>query len=165
MLRRCLAHVGDLADHIELDFAGQGAQNLRGLPCLQVGQNQGNRLRLLVLNDVEQLSRVHLSCEIEWPDLQRRGQLADELASPLLADRMVQDISREVDPAFDDVILSQARLTEFLQNLALRLSVYLAHIRNLQRQLLDFIIRKALQNLGRAVPSQSKKQDGRFLAR
>jgi hypothetical protein len=45
--------MGDLADDICLDFMGQGAENFRRLPGRQIGQDQGNRLSLLILNDVQ----------------------------------------------------------------------------------------------------------------
>ncbi len=79
-------------------------------------QNQGDRLRMLVLDKVQQLFRVGLAGELERSDLKRRGEAVDEGHRLLFPDRLLEHRFRESDAALRDIALCHGELVELAHN-------------------------------------------------
>ncbi len=94
---------------------------------------------MFVLYKVQHLAGIRFADKFERTYLQRRSQLCNNLLCTLLAKRLVQKVFCIADAAFRYVLLCQAHLIKFIDDIVLQLWSDTPGIGNLQRQFFDFI--------------------------
>ena len=80
-----LLHVGDALDHFDLLLAGQADENFARLLRREMGEDQRDRLRMLVLNERQQVFALRLLQKRERRGLHLLRDLLDDARGVRLA--------------------------------------------------------------------------------
>jgi hypothetical protein len=147
-------HHGDALGHVHLDLAGQGREDGRPMLGVEMRQDERDGLRMLVLDEVEQLLRVGALDEVERRHLQRALQAVDDLDGTLLAQRLFKDVTRVVDTALADVLLSHGQLIGLLHDRIALNGGDLFHVVDLQGHLLYVLLFQLLEYFGADLGAQ-----------
>ena len=92
---------------------------------MQISQDQRDRLRVFVLNEVEQLRRIRLAGEIKGADLQRGGQSSNDLVAFCGPSARLEEFLRVLDPALSDVLMGEHEFVElFVQHFCSSVDVH-----------------------------------------
>jgi hypothetical protein len=157
-VRRGAVHHRDPVRHVGLQVRREAGEHLRGLRRGHVRQNQGHRLRVLVLHERQQLPRVGLLQERERQVAEHRVQPVDDLAGPVLAERLNQHLPGEVHTALRHVTLYQHHRVELVDDTVDRVGVDEAGAHDLGGELLDLRVAHLPEHLGRAVLAHLHQQ-------
>ena len=122
-----LLHIGHPLDDLDLLLAGQTDEDFRGLVIRQVAENQGNRLRMLVLNERQQVVAFGFLKERERRALDLMGNLLNDLVGHLAVQTVAQQILGVFQPAFGHPRLGQGELIVFLDHGVAHVLVDRAH--------------------------------------
>ncbi len=161
-LRRGAVHRRNALSDIGLGIRRQGRENGRRLLRLEISHDERYGLRMLVLDEVQQLRRIGLAQEIERTYLQTRCQAVQDVHSLLGTERLLEHALRILETAGRDIILGHRHLIELADDGCLLLRCHLLMISDLERDALDLIVIEMLEYLGRVLRPQRDKQYSGF---
>ncbi len=142
---------------------GKAAQDNGRLLRFQIGQDQGNGLRVFLLNEVKQMGRIGAADEVKGPDLQRGGQPVDDVHRLLRAQRFFQQLPGVIDTAGGDEILGHHQFLEFHEyRIAVR-RFYIFKTGNLKGKLFNLVFPQVLEDFRGNLRPQRDEEDGRLL--
>ena len=94
-----LFHVGDAADHLDLLVGRQPRENFGRHVGRQMRHDEGNRLRMFLDDEGENVLGPHLVQEAERHRVDRVADVLQDFARPLGAEGLLQKIVGKVDAA------------------------------------------------------------------
>ena len=162
-IRRRAVHQRDALGDVGLFFLRQRRQDGGCLLRLQIGQDQRDRLRIFVLDEVQDLRGIRFPRKVKRTHLQRRRQAIQHLDSPLGPERPFQHFLGVGDTALGNVFLRQANFVKLFENRFALFTVHGSDIGDFQGQLLDFVVTQMFEHLRGYIRSERNQEDGRFL--
>ena len=115
-LRVGLLHVGDALDDLDLLLHGQPGQDLRRLVVRQVAHDQRDGLRVLILDERQQVLALGLLQEAERRLLHLRLDLLQHPLGRLAVQRLLEQHLRVLQPALVDVLARDRQAVELLHD-------------------------------------------------
>ena len=137
---------------------------LSGLLGLQVSQDEGDRLGMLVAQELGQLRRIGIAHEAEALRPARGGHALDHLLGLFLAQRAHQHLSRVFGAARRDEVAGDGHVVALFEHLALGVLGHLLELKDLEGEGLDLSLPEVLEHLGRDVGTEGDEQRRRLLA-
>ena len=163
-VRRRAIHRRDALRDLRLLVGRQRSHEDRRLIGVEIRHDQGDRLRMLVLNEIHELARICLVQEVERTRLQARRQAIENELRLLHAKRLLQDVLRVFESAGRQIALRHEHLVEFGDDRFLLFGRHLLLIRDLQRYGLDFFLVHMLEEERRTFSAERDEEDCRLLS-
>ena len=163
-LRGRLVQCRDATGHLRPQVLGQAGEDGGGLGRLQIGEDQRNCLRMLVLDKGRDLGSIGLFQEVEGHDLEGLHDACDDLGGFLLAKRTHQHLAGGIHAAFGDELLCDTQLMELFDHTLAEVGIDTAHASDFDAKRLDLIGGQVLENLAGCIGAQGDQQNGGFFA-
>ena len=109
---------------------------------------------MLVLNEVEELSRVGLSDKLERTYLKGCRESADNVDSLVVSECLLEEFLSVVDTAFGDVLLCETELVELVYDRVFRGLVDTFGVGDLKCQRFDLLFLEVCEQLRRTLGSE-----------
>ena len=143
-----------------LQFGRQRREHRAGLIRRHVHENQRDRLRMFVLNELQQLRRLGLLDQLERIAVLERGeQPVRHVVGLARAERTLQNLLGVLDAAFVDVLEGDRALIRFGDDRVALLERNGRDLRDLQNDALDFVLTQELEDRRREFEAQRDDQD------
>jgi hypothetical protein len=118
---------------------GEILQNDGSFVRFEVRKYKRDCLRMLLLNEVEEVSRIRASDKIEWPDLEARSKPVYDVDGLLAAKRLFQELTGKIDTAGGNELVRHHEFLELLQDGIFGFRVYCFKPGNLEGKGFNFI--------------------------
>ncbi len=155
---------GDALDDLLANFRAEQHEELRALRRAEVAHDERDGLRLLMLEKVVNLPRLHLD------DLLHRGEwradggdAADDVRGAKDADGLLERVLRVADAAEDAGAGLDGDLGEFLEKIALRLLRDHRELRHLGGDAVEFALVEVLHHLRGGLGTNDDEKRGELL--
>ena len=163
-LRGDVLHRGHTVGHLRLELFRKDVQDARGLRRVQLRQDQGDRLRVLLADERGDLVRRDVPEQVEAPRGRGRHPVEHRLR-PAGAHGLLERPAGEIDPAHRDVLPGHQKRLELLEDLVLLVRRDGPELGDGLGDVLDLVIVQVFQDLRAGVLTERDHQDGHFLAR
>ncbi len=148
-VRRDALERRDPADHVELKLFRQLRDDPRRLVGGAVGQNKGDRLRVLVLEHHHDVFVVCLADIFKGTRLHRFGDAVEVVGRLLGAERLFENVLGVNNAALLNDLLRGAQTVEVVDDLLHLVWTHLTQTRNLDGQALNFVFGEVFVDLSR----------------
>ena len=111
-----LLHVGDALHDLHLLSRGQADEDFTGFSRIQVGEDQGDRLRVFVLDKGQQIFGFGLLQERERRGGDLLGHLLDHLGRVGLGHALLEQRLGVIEAAFTDIVAGQRQAVELFED-------------------------------------------------
>ncbi len=155
----------DAFHHVNLFFARQLHNHLRGLLAARVGEDERDGLRVLGLQHHLQAAVIRLAHKIERPCLQRFGHALHVAAGALRVERLFQNVLRVQHAALVQRLLRHAHAVEIFHVGLQLFGGNAVQLGNFDGKLFHFVFFQVLVHFRGAVYPQSDHDGGRTLRR
>ena len=163
--RRKLAQLRQALDGFRADFFGQAQQKRGGLTGVQVGQNEGDGLRMLHFQELCQLLRVGVlqAFQVDGILVHPTGNLVEQLLGARFAEGFDQQFLRIFRAAFRQVTLGDGEPVILFQHGHRGVGLEVLQFGNAPRQALHIVLGKIAVDVAGNVLAQQHHENGRFL--
>ena len=157
-LGRDVVHGGNPERHFRLDPFRQLGEDTRALCWFQLGQNQGDGLRVLVGDEWSDLFGRDVLEHVE-PRCYRAGYAIENLLRAAGPHSALEGRASEVDAALTEPSPSQEMLFEFFQNRVLQLDGEVLELGDGLGEVFDLVVREVFHHLTGAFLTEGDHQD------
>ena len=154
-----LLHVGNTAHHLDLLCRRKANENLARLVMRQMTHDQRDCLRMLFLNEGEQVLALRLLQKRERRALNLGLNLLDDLLGGLGIKRILQQTAGVIEAALAHISLRHRQRIELADHLLTEFLGHIAQRRKGARDFLDHFGRHLLEQLSCAIGVEQQQQD------
>ena len=137
--------------------------DLGPLVGIKVREYQRDGLRVLALDEVQEVARVRAADEVEGTHLEARREPVHDVDGLLRSQGPFQHLAGVIDAPRGDEILGHHHFLELLEHPVLVFGLDLVQAGDLEGQLLDLVLAQVLEDLRGHVRTQRNQEDGRLL--
>ncbi len=121
------------------------------------GEDQGNRLRVLVLEQAGNHARVHFGDGFQWPPLDPGRNLVEQLLGTLVIGATENGMLGELFATDVDTDIATARLFELFENLAGDSRIDVLDIHHAAADFADFAVIEGFKDLRRGFLTKAEQ--------
>ena len=130
-----------------------------GFARFEICEDERDRLRVFLLNKVQQVRGIGSPYKIEGAHLERTREAVDDVDRFLASERFFEEFARIVYTAGRDEILRVHQLLEFFKNGVFKFRIDRFQTRYFKRQRFDFVFAKMLHDFGGNVAAERYEED------